>query len=81
MEMVPPQGEAETAGRVVVVIARRLAAVAFFMKGHMALDWRRTESMVVVAYFGGWRIQVVADSTPKRANSDKNQIRIETGPI
>jgi hypothetical protein len=44
--MVPPQGEAMAAGEA-VDMARRPAAVAFFMKGHKALDWRRTESMAV----------------------------------
>ena len=44
LEIVPPQGEA--CGRVTAVdMARKLAAEAFFMKGHIALDWRRTESM------------------------------------
>lgn len=55
LEMVPPQGEgatavvaeAATAGRAAVVMARRPAAVAFFMNGHMALDWRRAASMVM----------------------------------
>jgi hypothetical protein len=46
--MVPPHGDAW--GRVTAVdMARRLAADAFFMKGHMAFDWRRTESMVEAA--------------------------------
>jgi hypothetical protein len=44
--MVPPQGE--VAAGVAVDMARSPAAVAFLMKGHMALDWRRTESMVAV---------------------------------
>jgi hypothetical protein len=44
--MAPPQGD--TAVGVVVDMARSPAAVAFFMKGHMALDWRRTESMVAM---------------------------------
>lgn len=46
LDMVPPHGEA-TVG-VVVDMARSPAAVAFIMKGHMALDWRKTESMMAV---------------------------------
>lgn len=47
-DMVPPQGEeACGAGRVEVDSARRVAGEAFFKKGHMALDCRRTASMMV----------------------------------
>lgn len=44
----PPHGE-ETlaAGRVDVDKARKVAGDAFFRKGHMALDCRRTASMVI----------------------------------
>lgn len=43
-DMAPPHGEA--VGRAADVdMARRVAADAFFIKGHTALDWRRTESI------------------------------------
>ena len=42
-DMEPPQCEA--LGRLVVDRARRVAGDAFFKKGHMALDCRRTDSM------------------------------------
>lgn len=47
----PPQGDetALAAGRVEVERARRVAGDAFFMKGHMALDCRRTASMVAAS--------------------------------
>lgn len=47
LDMVPPHGE--TAVGAAVDMARRPAAVAFFMKGHMALDWRRTESIAAIS--------------------------------
>lgn len=49
--MVPPHGEdtAFAAGRVEVDRARKVAGEAFFMKGHMALDCRRTASMVAAS--------------------------------
>ena len=43
-EMVPPHGEAW--GRVEVDRARRVEGDVFFKKGHMALDCRRTASIV-----------------------------------
>lgn len=49
--MVPPQGEeaaAGSAGRVEVERARRVAGEAFFRNGHMALDCRRTASMMAM---------------------------------
>lgn len=51
----PPHGEdaALAAGRVEVERARRVAGDAFFMKGHMALDCRRTASMLA-ASIGCW---------------------------
>lgn len=47
----PPHGEevALAAGRVEVERARRVAGDAFFMKGHMALDCRRTASMLAAS--------------------------------
>jgi len=53
--MVPPQGDEAWggAGRVEVDSARRVAGEAFFRKGHMALDCRRTASMVVGLSLGG----------------------------
>lgn len=66
LEMAPPQGEEATAwgaGRVEEDKARKVAGEAFFRKGHMALDCRRTASMmgssrasnVVYVVLGGWR--------------------------
>lgn len=45
LEIVPPHWEAW--GRVEVESARKVDGVAFFRKGHMALDWRRTVSIVI----------------------------------